>query len=203
MPIMHLEPTVIQCIIMENPVLEGLKMSGRDFVAIDVETANSDLASICQIGIAKFANGALVDEWSSLINPEDDFHWKNVEIHGITEDQVTGRPTFPDVMNDLGRYLNDSIGVSHMPFDRVALDRVSKKYSMPNFNTTWLDSAQVARQAWAGIKDRGYGLAEVCKIIGYEFRHHDALEDAKAAGFVLLAAIEKTNLDVTDWLAKT
>lgn len=30
---------------------------GFDFVAIDVETANADMASICQIGIAGFANG--------------------------------------------------------------------------------------------------------------------------------------------------
>jgi len=42
-----------------------------NFVAIDVETANSDMASICQIGIAKFENGILVEEWVSLVNPED------------------------------------------------------------------------------------------------------------------------------------
>ncbi|MCL2029046.1 MAG: hypothetical protein FWG97_01290 [Deltaproteobacteria bacterium] len=35
-----------------------------DFVAIDVETANADLASICQIGIAEYKDGALSQEWS-------------------------------------------------------------------------------------------------------------------------------------------
>jgi DNA polymerase-3 subunit epsilon len=31
--------------------------------------------------------------------------------------------------------------------------------------------------------------------IGYEFKHHDALEDAKAAGYVLLAAMQESGLD--------
>ena len=39
-----------------------------EFVAIDVETANADMASICQIGIAKYSKGQLIDEWTSLIN---------------------------------------------------------------------------------------------------------------------------------------
>ncbi len=33
-----------------------------NFVAIDVETANADMASICQIGLVKFENGILSDE---------------------------------------------------------------------------------------------------------------------------------------------
>ena len=37
-----------------------------NFVSVDVETANSDRASICQIGIAVFKDGKLVDEWVSL-----------------------------------------------------------------------------------------------------------------------------------------
>lgn len=31
--------------------------SRMDFVAIDAETANADMASICQIGVAKYNNG--------------------------------------------------------------------------------------------------------------------------------------------------
>lgn len=38
-----------------------------EFVAIDVETANADMASICQIGLAKYKDGVLEKEWSSLI----------------------------------------------------------------------------------------------------------------------------------------
>jgi DNA polymerase-3 subunit epsilon len=41
-----------------------------DFVAIDVETANPDMASIYQVGIAGFRDGHIVSEWKSLVNPE-------------------------------------------------------------------------------------------------------------------------------------
>ncbi len=42
----------------------------------------------------------------------------------------------------------------------------------------------------------------MCAAIGYDFRHHDALEDAKAAAQVLLAAMKETGLDVAGWLKR-
>ena len=173
-----------------------------DFVAIDVETANADMASICQIGVAKYNNGILVEEWSSLIDPEDYFDFINIDIHGISEEDVEGEPTFPEIFNQLGSLLNNAICVSHTHFDRVSISRALTKYGLPNFDTTWLDSARVARRTWEEFAWGGYGLANICNKIGYQFKHHDALEDAKASGHVLLAAIEKTGLDVNAWLKR-
>ena len=45
-------------------------------------------------------------------------------------------------------------------------------------------------------------MASVCHKIGYEFQHHNALEDAKASGQVLLAAIQKSNLGLDMWLKR-
>jgi DNA polymerase III epsilon subunit-like protein len=42
-----------------------------DFVALDFETANADMSSICQIGLADFKNGLLQEEWKTYIDPED------------------------------------------------------------------------------------------------------------------------------------
>jgi DNA polymerase III epsilon subunit-like protein len=44
-----------------------------NFVAVDVETANSSLASICQIGAAFFIDGKLCETWETLVNPEEYF----------------------------------------------------------------------------------------------------------------------------------
>lgn len=46
-----------------------------DFVAIDVETANPDMSSICQIGVAVYQNGQIIEEWKTYIDPEDYFNW--------------------------------------------------------------------------------------------------------------------------------
>jgi DNA polymerase III subunit epsilon len=170
------------------------------FVAIDVETANPDMASICQIGMAKFTDGKLVEEWVSLIDPEVDFFGKHISVHGIEPHMVAGKPTFPEVVAYLRSFLNGSITVSHTAFDRLAINRASEKYSIQPIETSWLDSSRVVRRTWTDLAQKGYGLSNVCKRIGYEFNnHHDALADAKAAGYVLLAAIQESKHDLTAW----
>ena len=173
-----------------------------NFTAIDVETANPDLASICQVGIAVYRDGILHQEWVSLVDPEDYFDPSNVLVHGIDEHSVESAPIFPDIEPILRHFLKDSICVCHTHFDRVSLGRAFERYDLPGFELTWLDSARVARRTWEECAWRGYGLAAVCKKIGYDFKHHDALEDAKACARVLMASIESTGLDIVSWLKR-
>ena len=65
-----------------------------------------------------------------------------------------------------------------------------------------MDTARVVRRAWEQFSKRGYGLAEVSSFCGIQFRHHDAEEDARAAGEVLLRAISDTGLGIHDWLVR-
>jgi DNA polymerase-3 subunit epsilon len=173
-----------------------------EFVAIDVETANADISSICQIGIAKFKTGKVIDEYCTLIDPEDYFDEINVCIHGITEYDIRGAPKIPDISQDLYGFLDGAITVCHTHFDRVSIGKVLNKYEIRLPETTWLDSARVARRTWKEIARKGYGLLNVCEKIGYEFRHHNALQDAKASGHILIAAINKTGLGIEDWLKR-
>lgn len=173
-----------------------------EFIAIDVETANADMASICQIGVAKFKDGKLVEEWSSLIDPEDCFDFINIDIHGITEEDVVGAPIFSEAIDELSKFLSSSVCVSHTHFDRVSIGQALEKYSLNPIETIWLDSARVARRTWEECAWRDYGLSNVCEIIGYTFKHHDALEDAKACGQIIIAAYEKTGLDLDAWLKR-
>jgi DNA polymerase-3 subunit epsilon len=172
------------------------------FVAIDVETANADVGSICQIGLATFVDGKVVDEWSTLVDPEDEFDGINISIHGIEPHMVEGQPTFPRLAAKVRRYMNGAISVCHTHFDRIAIDRVFDKYALEPVHTTWLDTARVTRRTWAEMAWKGYGLAKVCQHIGYKFKHHDALEDAKACGHVMVAAIRESNLDLDNWLQR-
>ncbi|NLE39330.1 MAG: transposase [Pirellulaceae bacterium] len=172
------------------------------FVAIDVETANADMASICQIGLVVCEGGRLSDEWKTYVDPEDYFDGLNVSIHGIDESVVNGAPTFVELTDTLHSYLDGRVVVCHTHFDRVALHRSAQRYGIDAPQCTWLDSASVARRTWNECAWRGYGLSRVCEIIGYQFKHHDALEDAKAAAHVLFAAIGKSELDINAWLRR-
>ncbi|MCY4430550.1 MAG: 3'-5' exonuclease [Rhodospirillales bacterium] len=174
--------------------------SGLAFVALDVETANADAGSICQIGLAIYEGGRLVDEWSTLVDPEAHFDPRNIAIHGIDEYVVTAAPTFRQCASDLTRFLSGCVVVHHTAFDRHALRRACLVAEMPFPSCTWLDSARVARRAWPQFARRGYALGNVSRYLNYRYRAHDALEDAKAAGHLVLAACRETGLDVPGWL---
>jgi len=76
-----------------------------DFVVIDVETANPDSSSIAS-GIASFRDGALVDTWVSLVNPEDEFNAIQV-LSRIHEEQVQGAPNWASVHSHVASRLGN------------------------------------------------------------------------------------------------
>lgn len=172
------------------------------FIAIDVETANPDMGSICQIGLAEFIDGEIVNEWVALVDPEDYFDEVNISIHGIGPQTIKGCPNILDLADRLRSALDGKVAVCHTHFDRIALGRAFGKYNLRPIATTWLDSARVVRRTWKDLAWRDYCLANVCRKIGYDFQHHDALEDAKAAGFVLLAALRESQKDIDYWLRR-
>jgi DNA polymerase-3 subunit epsilon len=174
-------------------------MGDMNFVAIDVETANADMASICQIGLVNYVNGVLSDEWKTYINPEDYFDEINVSIHGIDESVVFGAPIFSKVIGTLHAYLDDEVVVCHTHFDRVAIQQAVRRYHVPELHSRWLDSARVVRRTWKEYAWKGYGLCNVCKRLGYDFKQHDALEDAKAAAYVFIAAIKQSGIGIDGW----
>ena len=84
-----------------------------DFVSVDVETANWDKGSICQIGWSIVANGKITQSDSVLINPQSYFDPFNVEIHGITEEDVRGALTFGEAKGEFRRLMNSMPVVSY------------------------------------------------------------------------------------------
>ncbi len=178
-------------------------MANLTFNAIDVETANAAPSSICQIGIVHVRDGKIQDQVSILVNPEERFNSFNIRIHGIDEQAVKDSMTLPQVHGELRERLSGTALVSHTAFDRVALNGAMDKYGIEVIRTTWLDSAMIARRAWPEkYRRRGWNLANVAGDLGIIFRHHDALEDARAAGEIVLRACRHTGLDIDGWLER-
>ncbi len=170
------------------------------FYSVDVETANHNRASICQIGVGVFENGTLVDTWKSYINPQDYFHPMFIDIHGISPKMVKMKPSFPKVYPLLKNMFEDNIVVHHSPFDRIAFQKAFIHHDLHPFEVQWLDSVKVARHTWKEFAEGGYNLAHLAYQLDIQFQHHDALEDAIAAGKVVLAACRKSRLTVRDYL---
>ncbi|RJS91087.1 exonuclease domain-containing protein [Salinisphaera sp. Q1T1-3] len=172
------------------------------FIAVDVETANADVGSICQIGFARFAGGVLVDNWSWLVHPQTYFAAGNIAVHGIRPMDVSHAPDWAARHAEVATLLRDQVVVSHTTFDVAAMSRACETHGRPMIQARWLDSVRVARRAFPALKGDGggHGLANLQRVLGFEFAHHDAGEDARAAGWVIEAAVRATGLSVADWL---
>jgi DNA polymerase-3 subunit epsilon len=118
-----------------------------NFVVIDVETANPNFASICQIGIAPFRDGIPERPRQWLVNPQDYFDPINVSIHGIDEDSVRDAPKWPEVYAAVAPFLTGNIVASHTAFDRAAVKQACGTWNVSTCECRWLDTARVVRRA--------------------------------------------------------
>lgn len=173
-----------------------------NFIALDVETANADRSSICQIGLAKFKDGQLFDTWSSLIDPRDYFDPFNVTIHGISENDVIGKKSFPDMFPKVSEWLSGRIVVHHGSFDRVAFDRSCARFGLSPIDCSWLNTQSVVRRTFSEFSRAGYNLKNLSHHLGLDLNHHDALSDAVAAGQVLVHCLNESELSLEEWLER-
>jgi DNA polymerase-3 subunit epsilon len=178
---------------------DGSHDAAPDFVVIDVETACSRVSSICQVGIVGFRDGREIFEYETLIDPRDEFHAFNTRIHGIAEHHVAGKPTFADVHGVVHGHLSGRTTVAHSYFDKGALAAACRIHDRPVIDTVWLDSVRVAQRAWPDLASHRLGL--LAQYLGITHKHHDALSDARAAGWVIVKAIDHTGIALDEWLA--
>jgi DNA polymerase-3 subunit epsilon len=170
-----------------------------DFVVIDVETACSNVSSICQIGIVGFRDNAVLFEYETLVDPRDRFSSFNTRIHGIAAHHVVGQPCYDDVHDTVDAHLSGRTTVAHSYFDKGALAAACRAHGRAMVRTTWLDSVRVAKRAWPELGS--HRLNVVSKHLGIPLRHHDALSDARAAGLIIVRAMEQTGIPLAGWLS--
>ncbi|WP_375429043.1 exonuclease domain-containing protein [uncultured Sphingomonas sp.] len=168
-------------------------------MVIDVETACSRVSSICQVGIVGFRDGREVFSYETLLDPCHEFHASNTRIHGIAAHHVVGQPTFACVHAEIDRYLSGRTTVAHSYFDKGALAAACRVHDRAMIETTWLDSVRVAKRAWPDLAN--HKLGGLARYLGIQHRHHDALSDARAAGWVVIKAIDHTGMSLADWMA--
>lgn len=169
-----------------------------DFVVIDVETACARVSSICQVGIVGFRGGVEVFAYETLVDPCDEFAPFNTRIHGLCADQVMNQPTFADVHATIDAHLGGRITVAHSSFDKGALAAACRVHDRHAIEATWLDSVRIAKRAWPDLPS--HRLSALARFLGLKHRHHDALSDARAAGMVVVRAMDHTGIDLAGWL---
>lgn len=162
----------------------------RHFTSVDIELANSDLHSICEIGIARFRAGNLVETWRAVINPECDFEAiYHSNLHGIRQEHAQDAPTFPAIYGTLERFLDGENCIYHAAsnFDPNCISSACRRYLLEDVTdgATWRSTLDLARQCWPG--ESSYKLENLCKKIRHSYLPHNALEDSIACGALFRA----------------
>lgn len=162
---------------------------GMNFVAVDVETANDDWGSICQIGITHVVDGNCTETKTWLCQPPepiDHFDEFNISIHGITAQDVANSPRFADVLPEVVAEIGSQPVVAHnAQFDMTAFLRacLASNITPPSF--VFGCSLALARAAKLGIDN--HRLPTVARHFGYEVtKHHDAGADAEACAQIIV-----------------
>ena len=170
-----------------------------NFTVIDVETANYDSASVCQVGIAVVKSGEIVETWSQLVNPQTDC-WTNTRTHGITAFMARGKPTFKDIYPRIKGSFALGRVVSHSWFDKGAILKACARYGLPTPQNEWRDSIAIAKRAWPR-RQKGYSLPTIAEDLGIRYKSHDAGEDARATATLVLRAGEILGANrMNNWL---
>lgn len=167
-------------------------VSGLDFTAVDVETANWNWGSICQIGAVRFRDGVEAEAKVWLCQPPaglEGFDEVNISIHGITAEDVADAPDFDTAAAELLDFVGEDFFVAHnAQFDGTALRTAWQACGNEVPSLRFGCSLALARHCSAAgaITVANHKLPTVAKAVGFDsFKHHDACEDARAAGLII------------------
>ncbi|HQH62332.1 MAG TPA: 3'-5' exonuclease [Clostridiales bacterium] len=160
-----------------------------DFAAIDFETANSDTASACALGVAVVRGGEIVQIKEWYIKPQPlYFSAFNTAVHGTTAADVADCPTFFELWPEIEPYLAGQFVAAHnAPFDLAVLRALACKYglNLPAFDAVC--SCRLSRKVWRGLEN--HRLDTVCGHLGIGLNHHNAASDAEGCARIVLQAV--------------
>lgn len=173
--------------------MSSSRIEGLNFTAVDVETANSQRASICSVGVARVRDGEVIETWSSLVRPHAElaeFHERNMGLHQIRPGDVAEAPEWDEVYAELLAFAGEDAFVAHSGFDASAIGQATMIYDLEPMENLWYDSEVISRNL---LTLASYRLPAVSNFLELtEFEHHAAEEDALQCARIITALARRT-----------
>ena len=151
------------------------------FAILDIETTGGSPASekITEIAIFFHDGQKVVDEWSTLINPEKAIPYFITGLTGITNEMVADAPMFYEIAKVIvERTENHTIVGHNVNFDYSFIKSEFKRLGF-EFSRKTLCTVKLSRKIFPGHKS--YSLGKICKELGIVISdRHRAAGDALA-----------------------
>ena len=171
-----------------------------DFIAIDFETANTNMNSGGSIGIVGRKNGIEAEECDAVIKPKrGKFYPENIAIHGITPEMVADSKTLDEIWPEIAHFFDEHIPVfaHNVRFDMSVLKQ-SASVELPEF--WYADSIDAADHFVEGSKSLMACASALCVSVEH---HHDALDDARVCANIVACAMAKDNIsNIWEFISK-
>lgn len=160
-----------------------------NFIAIDFETANQNMDSVCSLGAVIYKDGKLHKTFYSLINPNQPFDPFNISIHKIRPKDTKDAPTFDIVWQQLFSQWDNFPFVAHnAPFDQRCLYACCERYNLEPPKRPFYCTYSIAKKLIPNLYN--YKLDTVAYACGFNLtNHHNALADALACAAIAYCII--------------
>lgn len=120
-----------------------------DYVVFDLETTGTSPVKdeVVEISAVKVRNKKIVDEYTSLVNPQCSIPYSAGRVNHITDDMVANASLFCNVLKEFLDFVGDDVLVGHniYVFDMRFIYRDTKKYYGKTPENEYIDTLILAR----------------------------------------------------------
>ena len=181
-------------------------------ITLDIETTGLSFLEghkIVEIGCVELLNNFPSGKtWQRYINPERSMPEEAFKIHGLSEEFLSNKPVFSDIIDDFLNFIKDSDLIIHnsrfdLPFINYELEINNSKALDPKKNNV-IDTLNLARKMHPGQSVSLDALSRRYKI-NIERENHGALLDAEILAEVYLEMNggRQQNINLTESVNKT
>jgi len=162
------------------------------YSVVDIETTGNGYRGqrITEISIFVFDGKKIVDEYTSLVNPEQTIPAFITNLTGITDAMVRTAPKFYEIAKKVEELTRDTIFVAHnVNFDYNIIQQEFKDLGF-DFKRKKLCTVRLSRKIIPGLKS--YSLGNICSTEGIHIaERHRAKGDAEATVELFRRLIER------------
>jgi DNA polymerase-3 subunit alpha (Gram-positive type) len=168
---------------------DHIELESADFVVLDLETtgAKTPPARITEVGAYRVRNGEVAESFHSLVNPETPIPPFIVSLTGISDAMVENAPKFVEIVDDVLRFIGDSVIVAHNArFDLAFLNyEIGRVYQDCKLANPSLCTVQLSRGLVAEVENHKLKTMANYYAVDLE-NHHRAAADAHATAKIFI-----------------
>ncbi len=185
-----------------EPSPEEISDPNQRFTVFDLEVTNAAHGQerIIEIGICHVEKGEIVDELSSLVNPERPIPYWVRRLTGIKNEDVRRAPRFKELLPRLLDELEDALLVAHHArFDVDCLNSEISRVLEQRLTNRYLCTVELSRRFLPGSES--YRLESLSQWLQLSHeRPHRAGSDARATAELFCHLLRKAEASWSDYL---